>query len=97
MYKIELTPEAIDDLHALKKRERQIIFQGIEDQLQHQPAQETRNRKRLRPTQLAEWELRVERYRVFYDVNEATGIVKVVAVGFKQGNRLYIQNEEHRL
>ncbi len=97
MDEIEFTPEAIDDLRALKKRERQIIFQGIEDQLLHEPAQETRNRKRLRPNQLAEWELRVERYRVFYDVNDATGIVKVVAVGFKKGNRLYIQNEVYRL
>ena len=97
MFQIEITPEAIDDLRALKKRERQIIFQGIEDQLPHEPALEARNRKRLRPNQLAEWELRVERYRVFYDVNDAKGIVKVVAVGFKKGNRLYIQNEEHQL
>jgi hypothetical protein len=34
---------------------------------------------------------------VFYDVDNAIGIVKVVAVGLKIGNRLYIQNEEYQL
>lgn len=97
MYEVELTPEAIDDLRTLKKRERQIIFNGIDEQLQHQPTQETRNRKRLRPNPLAEWELRVEQYRVFYDVDTAAQRVKIIAVGVKRGNRLYIQDEEYEL
>lgn len=97
MYEIEVTPEAIGDLRMLKKRERQIVIREVEEQLRYEPTQETQNRKRLRPNQLAEWELRVERYRVFYDVDNAIGIVKVVAVGLKIGNRLYIQNEEYQL
>jgi mRNA-degrading endonuclease RelE of RelBE toxin-antitoxin system len=97
MYEIEVTPEAIGDSRMLKKRERQIVIREVEEQLRYEPTQETRNRKRLHPNQLAEWELRLERYRVFYDVDNAIGIVKVVAVGLKIGNRLYIQNEEYQL
>ncbi len=70
MFEIVLTPEAIDDMRSLRKLERQHIFDEIEEQLQHQPTVETRNRKRLHPNELAEWELRSGKFRVFYDVNE---------------------------
>jgi mRNA-degrading endonuclease RelE of RelBE toxin-antitoxin system len=56
MYGIEVTPEAIGDLRMLRKRERQIVIREVEEQLRYEPTQETRNRKRLRPNQLAEWE-----------------------------------------
>lgn len=69
MFEIVLTPEAIDDMRSLRKFERQRIFDEIEKQLQHQPAAETRNRKRLHPNNLAEWELRIGKFRVFYDVD----------------------------
>ena len=57
MYEIDVTPEAIGDLRMLKKRERQIVIREVEEQLRYEPTQETLNRKRLRPNQLAEWEL----------------------------------------
>ncbi|MGH8577474.1 MAG: type II toxin-antitoxin system RelE/ParE family toxin [Gammaproteobacteria bacterium] len=62
-----------------------------------QPAIETRNRKRLRPNQLAEWELRIDRFRVFYDVDEPTQRTKIVAVGYKRRSRLYLRGEEIQL
>ena len=48
---------------------------------------------RIRPHRLAKWELRIGKYRVFYDVIEATNseivkIVKIEAVGFKLENKL---------
>ena len=70
MFTIEFTPEARDDMRHFRTYERRQIFGEIEKQLLYQPTQETRNRKRLRPNQLAEWELRIERFRVFYDVYE---------------------------
>ena len=97
MYEIEFTLETIEDLRALRKRDRQLVVNEIERQLKHEPTQETRNRKRLRPNQLAEWELRIERFRVFYDVDDAAKIVKIVAVGYKRGNRLFIQDKEFKL
>ncbi len=97
MYEIELTLEAKGDLRTLRKRGKQLVIDGIERQLKHEPNQETRNRKRLRPNQLAEWEVRIDRFRVFYDVDDAVKLVKVVAVGYKKGNRLIIRDKEFEL
>lgn len=53
--------------------------------------------KKLRPNDLAEWELRVEAFRVFYDVVPENEIVKVVAIGVKEGNDLFIHGEKYEL
>lgn len=97
MFKIEFTPEAIEDMHILKKRERSQVIEEIENQLLHQPTQETRNRKRLRPNKVAEWELRADKFRVFYDIDKENKVVKIEAVGYKKGSRLFIHGEEYRL
>jgi mRNA-degrading endonuclease RelE of RelBE toxin-antitoxin system len=97
MFRIAFTPEARDDLQRLRKRDQQQILAAIEAQLSQQPGEETRNRKRLRPNQLAEWELRSGRFRVFYDVDEGTALVKIEAVGYKQGNILFVHGEEYEL
>jgi len=97
VYEIRFTPEALDDLKALRKSEQKEILDGIDTQLEHEPAVETRNRKRLRPNDVAEWELRVGRFRVFYDVREEVKVVRVEAVGHKDGNKLFIHGEEYEL
>ena len=97
MYDIKLTPESFDDLHCLKRVEQTEVLSGIKAQLSFEPTVETRNRKRLRPNRLAEWELRIREVRVFYDVDERAGRVKVVAIGCKKGTRLFIRGEEYRL
>src|SRR5438270_9082251 len=97
MFEIRFTPEAIEDIGSFRKHERKRIIEEIAIQLQHQPAQETRNRKKLRPNQLAEWELRIDRFRVFYDVDEQGLAVKIEAVGYKKGNVLFIHGEEYKL
>lgn len=95
MFKIEFTTEAIEDIRMFRKHERKRIIEGIEDQLKYQPVQETRNRKKLRPNQIAEWELRIDKFRIFYDVDE--GSVRIEAVGYKKGSTLFIHGEEYRL
>ena len=97
MYRIELIPEAIEDLAPFRKFDQVRIVAGIEAQLTHDPATETRNRKRLRPNQLAEWALRIDNFRVFYDVLPADTLVKVLAVGEKRENELYIRGERYEL
>jgi len=54
---------------------------------------ETRNRKRLRPNDVAEWELRVDKFRIFYNADRETLIVSIQAVGFKIGNLLFVRGE----
>ncbi len=97
MYEIEFTTEAIQDLESFRKFEHHKIIDGIEAQLKYEPAVETRNRKRLRPNDVAEWELRIGKFRVFYDVYDQVRIVKVEGVGHKAGNRLFLHGEEYKL
>jgi mRNA-degrading endonuclease RelE of RelBE toxin-antitoxin system len=44
-----------------------LIVDAIDDQLIYEPHLETRNRKLLESNPLGAWELRIGRYRVFYD------------------------------
>ena len=97
MYEIEYTAEALADLKLLKKFAQKQVLDEIDTQLMHEPNVETRNRKRLRPNDVAEWELRVGRLRVFYDVQAAVKVVRVEAIGYKEGHRLFIHGEEYEL
>ncbi len=97
MYDIEYTLEAIEDLKRFRKYEQQLIVDQIDEQLSYEPAHETRNRKRLRPNSVAEFELRITRFRVFYDVDENKNLVKIEAVGHKEGSRLFIRGKEYQL
>ncbi len=75
----------------LTANQRSTIIDSIEKQLIHEPLKETRNRKPLRPNPIAPWELRIGNLRAFYDVTiENSNIVKILAVGYKEGNTLFI-------
>ena len=81
----------------LSARDRSRILDEIQAKLVHQPTVSTRNRKALRESALADWELRVGQYRVLYKVDESTGEVVIVAVGRKDRNRLFIEGKEQTL
>jgi mRNA-degrading endonuclease RelE of RelBE toxin-antitoxin system len=97
MYDIEFAPSALEDLKSLRKFEQQQVLNDIESQLRQQPTVETRNRKRLRPNEIAEWELRIGQFRVFYNAYEQKRIVRIEAIGFKVGNLLFIRRESRKL
>ena len=67
-FSIRLTDSAIEDLDFFRKNERRMIADGIALFLTQDAHVETRRRKPLRPNRLAQWELRLGDYRVFYDV-----------------------------
>ena len=96
MFQIEFTPEALSDLQLFRVYEQRQIIEAIETQLSYQPTQPTRNRKQLRPNNLAEWELRIDNIRIFYDV-DTRSLVKIEAIGYKEGNTLFIHGEEYEL
>lgn len=59
---------------------------------------ETRNRKRLVANPIAPWELRVGRYRVYFEVQEEPErIVAIVAIGLKVREKVMIGGVEVRL
>ncbi len=65
----------------------------------HEPDVETRNRKPVQPPAAfqAEWELRFgpsNRFRVFYQINQESREVRIVAVGVKDRNHLFVGGEE---
>ena len=95
-FSIRLTDSAIEDLDYFRKNERRTISEGISLFLTHDADLETKRRKRMRPNQISQWELRIDDYRVFYDL-EGADVVKVVAVGHKTHNDLHIRGEKVEL
>jgi mRNA-degrading endonuclease RelE of RelBE toxin-antitoxin system len=97
-FKIEFAECVKEHFAHLTARQRSIIMDGIEKQLLIEPLKETRNRKPIRPNPIAPWELRVGDLRVFYDIAvDEPGIVKILAVGYKKGNTLYIAGKAVKL
>jgi mRNA-degrading endonuclease RelE of RelBE toxin-antitoxin system len=93
-YRIEYSPDAEEHLRALTARQRSVVLDQVEEQLAHAPTAETRNRKPMRPNPIAPWELRVDRLRVYYDVQEEPEqTVKIRAVGIKERNHVRIGDE----
>ena len=93
-YEVIFTGQAYGHLEAIGRHDRNLILDAVGEQLPHTPDDETRNRKLLRDNPLADWELRVGRYRVFYDVDAANRRVRILAVGVKERNRLLIGGQE---
>ena len=60
----------------MRAYDKRRIIEAVQTQLRHQPARETRNRKRLRPNESPEWEVRIAAFRVFYDVGEENEFVR---------------------
>ena len=97
MYNIIINESALADLLHLKKTDQRLVLDAIDLQLQHDPLTPTRNRKPLRPNELSEWELRIDQFRVFYDVASDNDTVTIKAIGWKEHNTLYIGGKEFTL
>jgi mRNA-degrading endonuclease RelE of RelBE toxin-antitoxin system len=98
-YKILFDVEIDQHLDAIELKYHSLIRSAIERQLRFEASKETRNRKPLlRENELeADWEIRFgpdNRFRVLYTVDEEHHEVVVLAIGVKQGNRLFVAGEE---
>ncbi len=98
-FALEFAPETVNHLVAIERKYHSLIIQTIDEQLSYLPEKETRNRKPLeRPTVFgAAWELRMganNRFRVFYEVDAPKRRVRILAIGVKEGNRLFIGGKE---
>ena len=86
MFSIDYAEGVAEDIAALRAFDRAQLLDRIEEQLSHEPNQETRNKKKLPGLKapwdavLPVWELRVGDYRVFYDVDGAQRQVAVRAI-----------------
>ncbi len=98
-FRLIFAPEAVDHLKAIEHKYYRLIERTLDEQLGFTPERETRNRKPLdQPAPFgATWELRfgpTNRFRVFYEIDFEEKIVRILAIGFKEGNRLTIGREE---
>jgi mRNA-degrading endonuclease RelE of RelBE toxin-antitoxin system len=85
-YDIEVGQSANGDIDYYDKFDQQIIVKAIIEYLQFDANIETRKKRQLRPNPIAPWELRIGRYRIFYEVTKKQA-VKVLAVGQKEHNQ----------
>ena len=96
-FRIQYSRAALAHLSTLSKRQQVILLSSVREQLEAEPTLRTRNRKPLRPNQLAGWELRIGNLRVFYDVHETEVFVDVKAIGVKIRNEVFIAGEVFEL
>jgi mRNA-degrading endonuclease RelE of RelBE toxin-antitoxin system len=98
-FDIEFTQTAADQVRGYREFEQKVIIETVGEQLTYEPNVETRNRKRLGENELSDWELRVQKFRVFYDIltQEDRQIVKIKAVGHKEQNKLFVGGKEVQL
>lgn len=97
-FELEFSPDAWGHLQGFSARDRGILLDEINAQLRYEPNLETRNRKPMKESLLATWELRVGKFRVFYDVHDNTvKIVSILAIGYKIHNQLFIGGRKFEL
>jgi mRNA-degrading endonuclease RelE of RelBE toxin-antitoxin system len=94
-YRVSLTENAKKDIAHFEARDQRIIVAAIVTHLKVDAEVVTRKRKQLRPNPVAPWELRIDRFRVFYSVEDDG--VKVLAVGHKEHNELFIRGKKVEL
>jgi mRNA-degrading endonuclease RelE of RelBE toxin-antitoxin system len=93
MYTIEFTDEAEADLKWFNRREQNIVLDGIKSNLRYEPTVITINRHPCRDddTKLADWELRIGIYRVYYNVEEIVRVVFIERIGDKPNNTVFLR------
>ncbi|MBW8876476.1 MAG: type II toxin-antitoxin system RelE/ParE family toxin [Acidobacteria bacterium] len=94
MFEMEFTESALEDLRFVKRFEQSFVLDAVERHLAVEPLTATLNRKPLRPNDLSQWELRAGAFRVFYDVDGESRVVRIKAIGRKEHNRLLIRGKE---
>ena len=102
LFRLIYAPLVFGHIRSIDRKCHSLIRETIEQQLTHEPVNETRNRKPLqRPVEFgATWEIRFgpnNRFRIFYDVDKAEHIVTILAIGVKDQNCLTIGGEEIEL
>jgi len=92
-YTVEISDDAEEDLTYYRAYERRIILEGTLTPLRNHPSRETNDQKKLRENQIAPWEIKVGKYRVFYAIEPDEHVVVIVSIGHKEHNTLYIRGK----
>ena len=93
-YTIRWSHEAEGDLAFFRAGVQSAVRKAVPVFLQHQPALDAGQRRRLEPNPLeASWRLQVGEYRVLYEVDDAAREVRILHVGHKPADTLYVRGK----
>src|SRR6266404_87973 len=83
-YSIEYFPDALTDLGGMRAFDRAKVSQAIEQYLSHEPTHLSRSRIKLMIQPFwSQFRLRVDDYRIYYDVDEPARRVSVLRILYK--------------
>ena len=91
-HEIIFAPEAVEDAKRLKARDRSTILATIEKVLRYGPKKPGRSRiKKLRGINHPQYRLRVDEFRIFYDVHDRE--VEILAIVPKSKASEWLEQE----
>ena len=80
-FQFRYAQDALDELTSLRVFDRQRVVTGIFTHLTNQPTQESRSRiKKMEQPFWSEYRLRIDEFRVYYQVDQATRTVHILHV-----------------
>ena len=95
-YAIIFTPEAREDLLAIRTHDRKKVLDTIETHLRHEPEKVSKSRiKRLEGVESPQYRLRIDEIRAFYDVIYTTEENRVEILAIKEKAEAIRWLEEH--
>lgn len=84
-FEIIFSPEAEEDISALRANERAKVLDGIETHLRYEPEKVSKSRiKRLRGMQWPQYRLKIDDLRAFYNAIYTIKIGEVKILGIKE-------------
>jgi mRNA-degrading endonuclease RelE of RelBE toxin-antitoxin system len=91
-YQVVIAKSAQEDFKRLDARWRSFLKEAMRVYLENAPKQESKSRiKRLKGIRQPQYRLRVDRLRVFYDVNDEEGRVEVLGFVMKPEAAKWLQ------
>jgi mRNA-degrading endonuclease RelE of RelBE toxin-antitoxin system len=97
-FTVILSPEVIKELDRLRAVDRSAIIQAIEHHLIQAPERKSKSRiKRLKEMRQPQYRLRVDDFRVYYDVDDARAEVHVLGVVTKKNSGKWLEEKRTQL
>ncbi len=84
-YTVIVAQTAQEGLDQFDARWQSASFRAMREHLEHEPKKESKSRiKRLRGMRQPQYRLRIDRLRIYYDVDDKTQRVEVIGVTLKE-------------
>lgn len=91
-YRIEFVRDAIEDLRHLRKTYQVKVLDRIERHLAYEPGRQSKSRmKRLRAATFPPYRLRVDQFRIYYDIDEPNRVVMVYGIMPKDQSEAWLR------